>query len=239
MRLNQAIARSGYCSRRQADDLIAAGKVKVNGEAVRDFSCQIDPDLDELIVEGKKLNFANNIYVLLNKPPGVVTSRSDQDGRETVMDFLPLDLQDLKPVGRLDMYSEGLLILTNDGDLTQRLTHPSMHLPKLYEVRVKGTVTNGHLQKMSNGVVLDDGKTLPAKVKLISRNKTYSEFEISIIEGRNRQIRRMCSHLGYSVVRLRRLGIGRLQLGLIPTGSWRYLTDAEVRLLFPQQKRTD
>lgn len=239
MRLNQAIARTGYCSRRKADELIASGKVKVNGQIALDFSRQVDPNSDELVVEGKLLKFTHLMYVAMNKPPGVVTTMSDESGRETVLDLLPPKLRSLRPVGRLDMYSEGLLLLTNDGHFAQRLTHPSMHLPKLYEVEIRGCISDKHLQMMSSGLELEDGKTLPAKVKLITRNKSFSEFEISIREGRNRQIRRMCALLGYSVVRLRRLGIGMLRLGLIPSGAWRYLTDAEVRLLFPQQKRTD
>lgn len=233
MRLNQAIARSGYCARRKADELIAAEQVEVNGVVVTNFGLQIDIDEDVIYVEGRKLSFMNHIYVVMNKPPGVVTTMSDESGRTTVIDLLPEKLRSLRPVGRLDMYSEGLLLLTNDGHLAQRLTHPSMHLPKKYEIKVRGRVEDAQLQSMSKGIMLDDGMTLPAKVKLVSRNNSYSEFEISITEGRNRQIRRMCSHFGYAVVRLRRLGIGRLQLGLIPTGSWRYLTDDEVRLLFP------
>lgn len=239
MRLNQAIAKTGYCARRKADELIAAGKVKVNGETVSDFSRQIDPENDELTVEGKRLSFVHHIYVALNKPSGVVTTMSDESGRKTVMDLLPPKLQSLRPVGRLDMYSEGLLLLTNDGQLAQALTHPSKHLPKKYEIKVRGFVSDADLNSMAAGVRLEDGMTLPAKVKLLQRNKTYTDFEISITEGRNRQLRRMCSLLGYPVVRLRRLGIGRLQLGLIPTGSWRYLTDAEVRLLFPKRSITD
>ena len=239
MRLNQAIASTGFCARRKADELIAAGRVKVNGKVVQDFSRQINPDVDRLTVGRIELKFANHIYVAMNKPAGVVTTRSDESSRETVIDLLPNELRMLRPVGRLDMYSEGLLLLTNDGNFAQQLTHPSMHVSKIYEVKVRGPIEDRHLDMMARGVELDDGTTLPAKVKLISRNKTYSDFEISIREGRNRQIRRMCTHLGYSVVRLVRLGIGRLQLGQIPTGSWRYLTDDEVRLLFPQQKRTD
>ncbi|MBX9689002.1 MAG: rRNA pseudouridine synthase [Candidatus Obscuribacterales bacterium] len=234
MRLNQAIARSGYCSRRHADELIAAGKVFVNGELVLDFSRQVDPFKDELKVEGRRLSFARHIYVLLHKPPGVVTSMSDESGRETVMDLLPEELRTLRPVGRLDMFSEGLLLLSNDGHFIQELTHPSKHLPKKYEIKVKGAVPDRDLHRMAEGVMLEDGLTLPAKVKLLVRNKSFSEFEISITEGRNRQLRRMCAELGYTVVRLRRLGIGRLQLGLIPSGSWRYLTDDEVRLLLPK-----
>jgi 23S rRNA pseudouridine2605 synthase len=175
----------------------------------------------------------------MNKPPGIVTTMSDDEGRETVLDLLPPNLRMLRPVGRLDMYSEGLLLLTNDGDLAQRLTHPSMHLPKRYEIRVRGKISTTHLNNLAHGVELEDGITHAAKVKLIERNNSYSDFEISIIEGRNRQLRRMCSSLGYVVVRLRRLGIGRLQLGLIPLGSWRYLTDDEVGLFFPKRTRTD
>lgn len=239
MRLNQAVARTGYCSRRKADELIAAGKVKVNGVVVSDFSRQIDPEKDDLSVEGKNLSFRHHIYVAMNKPAGVVTTMSDERGRQTVIDLLPEKLRSLRPVGRLDMYSEGLLLLTNDGELAQALTHPSMHLPKIYEIKVRGEVSNRDLNRMINGVMLEDGMTQPAKVKLIERNKSYTEFEISITEGRNRQLRRMCSTLGYAVVRLRRLGIGRLQLGLIPSGSWRYLTDVEVRLLFPKRPLQD
>ena len=128
MRLNQAISRTGYCSRRNADELIAAGKVKVNGKVVLDFSCQIDPDMDDLVVEGKKLQFSHLIYVAMNKPPGVVTTMSDESGRETVVDLLPGKLKSLKPVGRLDMYSEGLLILTNDGHFAQQLTYTLLEL---------------------------------------------------------------------------------------------------------------
>lgn len=239
MRLNQAIARTGFCARRKADELIAAGKVRVNGEIVTDFSRQVDPEKDELVVDNKNLKIAHHLYVALNKPKGVVTTMSDEGGRQTVVDLLPPNLKSLRPVGRLDMYSEGLLLMTNDGDLAQRLTHPSMHLAKKYEVRVRGAVTDADLRAMTQGVMLEDGMTLPAKVKLRQRNNSYSDFEISITEGRNRQIRRLCSHFGYAVVRLRRVGIGRLQLGLIPSGSWRYLTDDEVRLLFPKKSTTD
>ena len=238
MRLNQAIARTGYCSRRKADELIAAGKVQVNGEVVHEFSYQVDLEKDQLNVAGEELSFKRHIYVVMNKPPGVVTTMSDENGRETVLDLLPDKLRMLRPVGRLDMYSEGLLLLTNDGGLAQQLTHPSKHLPKTYEIKVKGPVIEADLRKMEKGVMLEDGITLPAKVKLLERNKIYTEFQISITEGRNRQLRRMCAELGYTVVRLRRTGIGRLQLGSIPTGTWRYLTDDEIRLLFTQ-RRTD
>lgn len=235
MRLNQAIAKTGICSRRKADEFILEGRVRVNGIPVNDFNKNIDPERDTLCIDGKELSIRANVYVLMNKPPGVVTTRADQHSRKTVLDLLPEKLQHLRPVGRLDMYSEGLLLLTNDGSLTQKVTHPVHHMVKIYLVEVKGEIKDQHLRQLSSGVHLEDGITRAAKVKLCLRNKTYSEFEITLKEGRNRQIRRMCDHLGYTVVRLQRLGIGRLQLGQMASGTWRYLTDAEVRLLFSER----
>lgn len=226
------MARTGLCSRRGADDLIAAGRVKVNGIVVTDFATSIDPDKDSLNVDGLDCSLKSFIYVMLNKPPGYVTTRSDEQGRQTVMDLLPCKLAHLRPVGRLDMYSEGLILLTNDGQLHQRLTHPEHHMPKHYQVTVAGDAADPVLKRLSEGIELDDGRTLPAKVSLVSRNKSYTVFKITITEGRNRQIRRMCEAVGHKVTRLVRLGIGRLQLGQMHTGAWRYLTDAEVKLLF-------
>lgn len=235
MRLNQALAKTGICSRRQADELIAQGRVSINGSIVRDFSSQIDPDRDSLCLDGKMLVFKRNIYVMLNKPKGIVSTRSDESDRQTVLDLLPPSLRHLRPVGRLDMYSEGLLLLTNDGHLAQKVTHPIHHMSKTYLVEVEGEVSDRELKQLSSGISLEDGITQPAKVRLVGRNKTYSEFEIVLKEGRNRQIRRMCDHLGYRVTRLQRLSIGRLQLGDMSIGTWRYLTDVEVRLLHPER----
>lgn len=235
MRLNQAIASTGFCSRRKADQFIASGKVKVNGELVTDFGRQVDLAQDKLEVNGKKLSAADHIYVMLNKPAGFITSMNDELGRRTVLDLLPPELRSLRPVGRLDFNSEGLLILTNDGALAQKLTHPGKNLHKIYEVKVNGQMSDAELARLAKGIRLEDGLTLPAKTRLKNRNKSHTEFLISIREGRNRQIRRMCLALGYKVVRLRRLGIGRLQLGQIDSGSWRYLTDVEVKLLYKQQ----
>lgn len=240
MRLNQAIAQTGLCSRRKADDLIAAGKVKVNGAICNDFARDIDPDSDRLEVEGKRLAFKKFTYVALNKPPGVVTTMSDEQERETVIDLLPKTLRHLKPVGRLDMYSEGLLILTNDGDLALKLTHPRHHLPKLYSVKVRGDMTNREAKMLAQGVPLEDGRTLPAKVRIAERNKTYTVVEIALVEGRNRQIRRMFAYLGYPVARLVRLAIGGLQLGQMAPGDWRYLTSQEVSdLIYQSTERND
>jgi 23S rRNA pseudouridine2605 synthase len=191
----------------------------------------VDPDKDVLKVDGKPLSFKSLTYVLLNKPPGVVTTRADEQGRETVLDLLPAKLQHLKPVGRLDMYSEGLLILTNDGDLAQKLTHPSHEKTKRYEVEVSGFVKDPDIKRLQKGINLDDGRTLPAKVTVLERNKSYSALTMTIREGRNRQIRRMFEHIGHPVRRLVRVAVGRLQLGQVASGTWRYLTASEVETL--------
>ena len=197
----------------------------------------VDMANDVLSVDGKKLIANAMTYIALNKPPGFITTVADERGRETVLDLLPERLRFVKPVGRLDMYSEGLLILTNDGDFDQLLTHHKHHLPKLYFVKVKGQFTKTDFSKLRRGVVLEDGLARPATCEVISCNKTYSELEITLTEGRNRQIRRMFSHLGYPVIRLVRLAIGRLQLGQIESGTWRYLTGAEVTQLRSQGNR--
>ena len=231
LRLNRAVASTGYCSRRKADELIVSGRVQVNGVVVKDFNCEIYPQDDTLTVNGQRLDWQHHVYLALNKPPGVVTTMKDERGRSTVMDLMPPHLRHLRPVGRLDMYSEGLLLLTNDGDLSQKLTHPAHQMPKLYRAFVRGNVANSDLTKLAQGIYLEDGLTLPAKVRLIARHGSSSEFEITLLEGRNRQIRRMCAVLGLPVIRLVRLGIGRIQLGQMDPGQWRYLTDAEVKLL--------
>jgi 23S rRNA pseudouridine2605 synthase len=235
LRLNQALAKTGFCSRRQADELIAAGRVSLNGAVTRDFSVTVDPQKDRLAVDGKLLAVRPYLYIAMHKPEGVVTTAADEKGRTDVLTLLPAELQHLRPVGRLDMYSEGLLILTNDGDLTQKLTHPMHHMPKLYRVTVKGRVSDKALTELADGVELTDGPTRPAEVTLVDRNKSYSELEITLYEGRNRQVRRMCEHVGYPVSRLVRVALGGLQLGQMPPGTWRYLTDAEVRILKSNQ----
>ncbi len=230
-RLNQAIAKSGYCSRREADKLIAAGRVSLNGQVVTDFSLSVDPNLDRLAIDGKPHKLKQFTYVVMNKPRGIITTCSDQFGRKDVLALLPASLRHLRPVGRLDMDSEGLLLFTNDGDLTQKVTHPVHHLEKKYLVWVSGAIGQADLKRISEGVELSDGRTLPAKVRLLDRRKLESSFELTIREGRNRQIRRMCTQLGYRVTRLVRVGIGGLQLGQMAPGVWRYLDQEEIEKL--------
>ncbi len=241
LRLNQAIAKTGYCSRRAADELIAAGRVKVNGQVVKEFGTPVT-NKDTLMVDNKPVRVQKYTYVAMYKPFGIVTTCQDEKSRETILDLLPENLSHLRPVGRLDLASEGLIILTNDGELTQRLTHPSMHTDKCYEVTVKGRMKAQDFQLMASGVELDDGKTLPAKVKQLRSNtpgkQSTTSFELVITEGRNRQIRRMCEMLGYSVITLVRTGIGALQLGKMTPGTWRYLTVEEINALNNQYGRT-
>lgn len=231
LRLNQAISKTGFASRRQADELIASGKVKVNGKICTDFATTINPRKDKLVVMGKELRLEPYTYIAMYKPRGIVTTCADESGRRSIIDCLPLQLRHLRPVGRLDKESEGLIILTNDGALTQRLTHPSHHVYKHYQVSVEGFVKEKELQQLADGIELEDGITQPAEVTLLDRNKELTIVGISIKEGRNRQLRRMFAQLGYPVKRLVRVGIGALQLGKMKAGSWRQLSAIELRQL--------
>ena len=229
-RLNRAIALTGM-SRRKADLLIEEGRVRVNGLPTTDFSLLVDIERDEIEIDGALVSAHSFDYVVMHKPKSIVTTCDDERGRKTVLDLLPRNLRHLKPVGRLDSDSEGLLILTNDGNLTKTLTHPSHDIAKIYVVTVKGQMRGEHFQALSQGVQLSEGVTRAAKVRKISANSDKSMFEIAIKEGRNRQIRRMCAKLGFDVQRLVRVAIGGLQLGQLPSGKWRRLTDNEISLL--------
>ena len=231
-RLNKAIAATGYCSRRQADELIRAGRVKVNGVVVTDFSQAVDFEQDDLSVDNERVTKKQFDYIILNKPKGIVTTCDDEYGRENVLHLLPDRLAHLKPVGRLDLESEGLLILTNDGLLAQQLTHPSKHVLKNYEVTVSGNISDTTLDSFRQGIELTDGPTRPAKVKLLERNKDRARFQIAIAEGRNRQIRRMCTQMGHPIIRLIRVAVGGLQLKGLEPGQWRHLTGSEIASLY-------
>lgn len=218
-------------SRRKADLLIEEGRVRVNGLPTTDFSLLVNIERDEIEIDGELISAHSFDYVVMHKPKSIVTTCDDERGRKTVLDLLPRNLRHLKPVGRLDSDSEGLLILTNDGNLTKTLTHPSHEIAKIYVVTVKGQMRGEHFQALSQGVQLSEGVTRAAKVRKISANSGNSMFEIAIKEGRNRQIRRMCAKLGFEVQRLVRVAIGGLQLGQLPSGKWRRLTDNEISLL--------
>lgn len=231
LRLNRAIAATGICSRRRADELIKEGRITVNGELAIDLSLQVDLLKDKIAVDGKPLYKKPFDYVVLYKPKGVVTTCDDEQGRCTVIDLMPADLQHLKPVGRLDRDSEGMIILTNDGALAQTLAHPSNHVEKTYRVTVDGQIDESALTVLREGVRLSEGMTQQAEVHSLKRSGNMSTFVIVIREGRNRQIRRMCAKVGYNVLRLVRERIGALQLNLKEPGEWRHLMASEVSLL--------
>ena len=225
-RLQKVLARVGFGSRRVCEDLIADGRVSVNGE-VAVLGARIDWEQDRVAVDGIDIGVAPGlVHYLLNKPVGVVTTASDPEGRPTVVGLVPDDPR-VFPVGRLDIATEGLLLLTNDGVLAHRLTHPSFGVDKEYLAWVDGTPSRGALRRLREGVVLDDGLTAPARVATVSPDL----LRITIHEGRNRQVRRMCEAVGHPVRRLVRVRIGPLSDSSLRPGSWRRLEQDEVRAL--------
>jgi 23S rRNA pseudouridine2605 synthase len=225
-RLQKVLAQRGVGSRRACEELIAAGRVQINGQPAV-LGRRVHTDSDEVTVDGVPIGVRAGLkYYLLNKPPGLVSTADDPFGRPTVTDVLPAEPR-VHPVGRLDADSEGLLLLTNDGDLTQRLTHPSFGVEKEYLVAVEGAVKPAALRRLREGVDLEDGRTGPARVALVGSGG----LRITIHEGRNRQVRRMCDAVGHPVRRLVRTRIGPIRIGTLAPGAWRELTDAEVRAL--------
>lgn len=231
-RLQKVMAAFGIASRRECEKIILAGRVKVNNKVVTELGVKVGPKAF-ITVDGKGLKPVSCKYVLLYKPRGVVTTMKDPQGRKTVADMISDIPERLFPVGRLDYSTEGLILLTNDGDLMQRITHPSHEVVKTYEVTVDGLVPDEKLDILRLGVPLEDGLTAPAFVELIARNKTKSatEFTMSIHEGRNRQIRRMCDFIGYPVRHLRRIKLANLTLDGLKKGQYRELTEEELQAL--------
>ena len=230
MRINKFLADSGVCSRRNADKLIEEGKVTVNGK--RASVGQEVSGSDDVSVEGKKVSvIRNRLYFIMNKPKGYVTTVKDDKGRKTVMDLLPPTEERVYPVGRLDYDTEGLLILTNDGDLANRLMHPTNEIPKTYQARVEGEISDLALSKLRAGVYIDGRKTGKANVKIIDKTKEYTKISIVITEGRNRQVRKMLEAVGKEVVFLKRVKIGDLTLKGLDRGQVRKLSKEEVYYL--------
>lgn len=230
-RLNKVIAASGICSRRDADELISSGHVKVNGKLVTELGTIVDADRDLIRIDGQPLPRQSLQYIALHKPRGVITSCEDEKNRTCVLDLLPGDLKHLRPVGRLDRDSSGLLLMTNDGAMIHDLTHPSKEIGKTYKATVAGKVTKAQVNQLAMGVELTDGMTNSALVRVLKIERDESILEIVLYEGRNRQIRRMCSHVGLPVLRLVRVAVGGLQLGGLKPGEWRILKSAEINLL--------
>ncbi|HWY42858.1 MAG TPA: pseudouridine synthase [Candidatus Sulfotelmatobacter sp.] len=234
-RLQKILAGAGVASRRKAEEIIAAGRVTVNGSVVTELGTKADLEQDEIVVDGKPLRMRQRLlYFLLNKPKGYVTTVSDPEGRATVMDLLPKDIERVYPVGRLDYGSEGLLLLTNDGALAQLLMKAGSHVPKTYLVKVSGRPSEKDIQRLRSGISipLEDGrrvKTSPAKIRL-AENTPNPWYEVVLIEGRNRQIRRMFKEIGFDVEKIKRVQLGPIVLDVEP-GKYRSLTVKEVAQL--------
>lgn len=233
-RLQKILSQAGVASRRAAEALIAEGRVAVNGATVLELGTKADPDADEIRVDGRRIGGVQaRRYILLNKPAGFVSTRSDPQRRPTVLDLLRGVREYVYPVGRLDYDTEGLLLLTNDGDLAARLTHPRHGVDRTYRATVAGVPDDAALRRLRHGIPLDGVRTLPAEVGVAhaSRDGRHATLQLTIREGRNRQVRRMCEAVGHPVRALARIGIGPMTTGRLPLGGWRDLTEAEVRTL--------
>jgi len=231
-RLQKFIARCGIASRREAENIILSGRVAVNKKTVTELGTKVDEDNDKVFLDGERILPEKKLYhIMLNKPKGYVTTVKDEFDRKTVLELVAdLDVR-LYPVGRLDYDSEGLLLLTNDGDFAYRLTHPTQHVPKKYHAVVEGTADLEHVLKLRKGVLIDGYLTRPAKVEIADTRERTTQLNITISEGKNRQIRRMCEAVGLPVIKLTRVSVGGVSLGNLPKGKWRHLTDAEVKIL--------
>ena len=233
MRLQKFLANNGVASRRKCEELITNGLVKVNNEVVTKLGSIIDDEKDKIEVNGKQIHkIDNKIYILLNKPIGYVTTVNDQFSRDTVIDLLDIN-EKVVPAGRLDMYTSGALILSNDGDFIYKITHPKNEVNKTYNVTLKGIVCNEEVEKLRNGVMIDDYISKEAKVRIlkIDEQKNQSRLEITIHEGKNREVRKMCNSIGKKVLALHRSRIGNIGVKDLKIGEWRYLKSSEVKEL--------
>ena len=236
-RLQKVIANCGYCSRRKAEEEIQKGNVMVNGEIVKELGVKVNPN-DIIIINGLQLSQEEKRYVLLNKPRGVITSASDDKNRKTVIDLVETK-ERLYPVGRLDYDTTGALILTNDGELTNLLTHPRNHIEKVYMAKIEGVIIGEEIHKLEKGVVIEGKKTAPARVKLrkIAKDRKSCMVEIGIHEGRNHQVKKMFEKVGHPVIRLKRERIGFLDVKKLQSGEYRFLNPKEVKQLYNLAKK--
>ena len=234
-RLQKVLAHAGVCSRRKAEEYIANGRVAVNGQLVTRPGVKVDQEQDKILVDGKPILKEQKIYILLNKPPGYVTTMSDPQGRPIVTDLLPDIKRRVFPVGRLDLDSEGALLLTNDGALTNKILHPRYEINKTYEATVRRTPTSSELHQLEQGILLDGHKTWPAKLRILhgqKGKKGMTTIEVIIHEGKKRQVRKMFQAIGHHVFRLKRIAYGGLKLGNLKPGKYRFLTKNDLKKLF-------
>lgn len=230
-RLQKYMARCGIASRRKAEQIILQGNVKVNGLVVKELGSKINPEKDVVTVYNKRIyEKEKHIYIKLYKPEGYITTVKDQFNRKTVLDLINIK-ERIYPIGRLDYDTSGLLLLTDDGDLANKLMHPKYHIYKTYEIEIKGSINENSINKLRTGVLIDGYKTAPAKVKLLKQDKKMSLVKISIHEGKNRQVRKMFETVGHNVLKLKRISFGNINLGELKKGQWNYLTDHEINFL--------
>ncbi len=237
IRLQKFIADAGVMSRRKAEEEIERGGVSVNGHLAT-LGDKVDPRNDVVAIKGKRIFFEKKkyVYIMLNKPRGYLSSTSDDRGRKCVTELIDGVKARIYPVGRLDLISEGMLLLTDDGELKNRLTHPSHSIPKLYRVKVGGEVSDEQMDILTSPLEIDGYKIKPVEVKLGESDESGTVLKMTLTEGRNRQIRKMCEEAGLTVKRLSRVSIGNLKLDGLPVGKWRYLTDEEVNYLYKATK---
>lgn len=231
VRLQKFLAESGVASRRKSEELIEQGKVKVNGRTAS-IGDKVDPKRDTVTVSGKKIvKTKSHTYIVLHKPRGFITTMSDEKDRKCVAELIKDVEGRVYPVGRLDKDSEGMLLFTNDGAFANAMTHPTKHVPKTYRVTVRPSISEEQITALTQGVIIEERKTAPAEVRVITKEEGRVVLEIILYEGRNRQIRKMCEEVGLEVARLKRTAIGSIKLGMLKQGAWRHLTEDEVRKL--------
>ena len=233
IRLQKYLAECGVASRRKCEEYISAGLIRVNGDVVTELGTKVDPLADKIEIKGLKLQLKpeKKVYLMLNKPVGYVTTLKDEKGRSTVMELLKGVSEKVVPVGRLDMYTSGLLLFSNDGDFINKVTHPSHETTKTYVVKTRGVPTENDLERLRNGIKIEDYTTSPAKVEMLLTDKKndVARIRIEIHEGKNREVRKMVEAIGLSTIALKRESIGSLSVEGLEKGEWRYLSDAEVK----------
>ena len=231
MRIQKFLSRAGVASRRKAETLVEEGRVRINGVVTTELGTKVDPDRDTVEVDGESVSLPPCRWIRFHKPVGVLTTMEDTHGRATIYDRLPDEYGALRYVGRLDMETEGLLLLTNDGDLANRLQHPRTQVEREYEVRVKGMPTEKVIERLRRGVELDDGWARPTRVDPGRPEEGYGTLRLVLTEGRKREVRRLLEAVGHPVVALRRVRFGPIRLGYLPTGEWEELDDEDIQAL--------
>ena len=234
-RLQKILAKAGIASRRRAEELIRDGRIQVNGQVVKEMGCKIDPALDAVTFDGKPITFEQKLYILLNKPAGYVTTLSDPQGRPIVSDLIKEFSLRLFPVGRLDLDTEGALLMTNDGELGNAILHPSFEVNKTYEALVQGVPTADQLTLLAQGIEIDGVRTRPAAIRVLQRRRDQTLVEVVIHEGKKRQVRKMFQAVNHRVLHLKRTAYGNLRLGALPLGKYRVLGPNDLKKIFSKK----